>query len=78
MNSPAPGTPQTADKAKVAATLTGALVTILVALARYFDDKNGTDFTELLSALLVGLGSAGVTGFATYKTKNRLLDRRDR
>lgn len=74
--SPAPGTPQTPDKAKVAAVLTGALVTILVALARYFDDKNGTDLSELLSALGVGVASGGATGVATYKTKNRLIMRR--
>lgn len=69
--SAAPGTPQTADKAKTAALVTGILVAVLVGAARYFDDRNGTNITEILSAILAGLASAGVTGAATFKAQNK-------
>jgi len=69
--SPVPGTPQTADKAKTAGSLAGALVAALMALALYFDDRNGTNFTEMLTAIIAGLGSGGLVGAATFKTRNK-------
>lgn len=69
--SPAPGTPQTADKAKVAATVAGLLVSVLLVLAMYFDDRNGTNWAEILMALVGGVGTAGATGVATFQAKNR-------
>jgi hypothetical protein len=70
-SSPAPGTPQTADKAKAAAAVTGLLMALAVGVARYFDDKNGTNFTEILSAVAAGVAGAGATGYATFSTRNK-------
>jgi hypothetical protein len=76
--SPAPHVPQTADKAKVGGILSGAAVAVLMALAFYFDDRNGTNFTELLTAVLAGLGVGGATGKAVHKTANKPTHRRSR
>jgi hypothetical protein len=69
--SPAPGVEQTGDKATTAAAVSGVIVAVLLALALFYDEKNGTNFTEILLAVLGGLGTAGVTGVATYRTRNK-------
>lgn len=71
VDSPGPGVPQTADKAKVGAIVAGIGCTVLLFLVFYLDEKNGTNFTEFLLSVLGGLGVAVPAGYSVYKTKNR-------
>lgn len=68
-NSPAPGTPQTPFKAFAATALTfvGAFVAYWIADTGTFDPK------EWGEAALTAAAASGVTGFATYKVKNKAL-----
>ena len=70
-NSPAPGVPQTADKAKAGAVVAGVALGVALILALYFDGRNGTDFAEVLISVVVALVGGGAPGGAVFKTKNR-------
>lgn len=65
--SPAPGTPQTADKAKMGTIITtiGAVLTFLVA---YFPDNPDV---QLWGGLLVGLFTIAANGYTVYVTPNK-------
>lgn len=75
--SPAPGTPQTADKAKVGGIIAAAVLVVAVFLALYFDGKNGTDWAETLIAVAVAVGGGGATYAGVFQTKNRATVTRD-
>jgi hypothetical protein len=65
--SPAPGTPQTGTKAKVAAFLTtlGAVLTFIVA---YFPDN---DNLQLWGGLALGVLTIAATSYGVYNTPNQ-------
>jgi hypothetical protein len=65
--SPAPGTPQTSDKA-----IWSAVVGFLVAVGGYYvaDDDPFTR-KELVEAFLLGLIATGLTGGVTFAVKNK-------
>jgi hypothetical protein len=69
--SPAPGVAQTADKAKMAAAVSGLITMVLLLAVFFYDEKNGTNLAELLLVVLGGGGAAGATGVATYKKRNK-------
>jgi hypothetical protein len=68
-NSPAPGTPQTADKAKMAVIITtvGAVLTFLVA---YFPNN---DNVQVWGGLLIGLLTIAANGYGVYQTTNKRI-----
>lgn len=65
--SPAPGTPQTADKAKVATAITtiGGVLTFLIS---YFPDNNNV---QLWGGLILGLLTVVATGYGVYQVPNK-------
>ncbi len=65
--SPAPGTPQTFDKAYVATALTA----LGVFLSFWFADADKFTTKDILEALLAALISSGITGFGTAKKANK-------
>jgi hypothetical protein len=65
--SPAPGTPQTADKAKVA-TVIGIVGGVLTFLVAYFPEN---DDVQLWGGLILGVFTIVAQGFGVFQTANR-------
>jgi hypothetical protein len=70
-NSPAPGVPQTADKAKVGGIIAAAVLLVAVFLALYLDGKNGTNWAETLITVGIAVLGGGATYAGVFQTKNR-------
>lgn len=70
-SSPTPGTPQTADKASTGAGVSFAIALVLLIAAFYYDDRNGTNLTEVLLAALGAAGVGGATGLSVFKKRNK-------
>lgn len=66
-NSPAPGTPQTADKAKIG-TLVATIGAVLTFIVAYFPDN---DDIQLWGGLIVGVLTIAATNYGVYKTANK-------
>lgn len=75
VNSPTPGTPQTASKA-FAAGVVGFIIAFLTALYATLQGRTDLDNAKPLDWFIIILGAlvvAGGTGFAAYQTKNKAL-----
>jgi hypothetical protein len=69
-SSPAPGVPQTAFKAEIAAGL-AFLAVFLGALLVGWTDEDPLETRDFVVALLAALVGGGITGGATYQVSNK-------
>lgn len=73
VNSPPPGAPQTADKAKIAASLFAVIVAVAGSLRDYYAGGNDFSSDGLITWILTAILGAGVVGYGTYQTRNKPL-----
>jgi hypothetical protein len=73
--SPAPGTPQTADKAKAAGVISAVGTGVATFVGIWVADTDPFTAKEIAAALVASVVTSGVlgtlTGIVTYKTPNK-------